>query len=107
VSDGQFTAALLAIFLILAVTIAAHLKWVRGDSVFGRVVIFLAGAAAMVLLGIMKVPPQWFDGGKTGVILGVSFCIGAFLGRKERWFRIPLLLGLGLPLLVFNFLAHL
>jgi hypothetical protein len=105
--DGQFTAALASIFLILAVALAAQFKWLRGDSVFARIVIFVAGAASIIMLGIAKVPPSWFDGGRTGFVLGISFCAGAFLGREARWFRMPLLLGMGLPLLVFNVLAHL
>lgn len=106
-SDGQFFAALTAIFIILALSLGAHFKWLRADSVFSSAVIFIATALAIGMLGIMKVPPAWFAGGKTGFALALSFCVGAFLGREARWFRLPMFLGMGLPLLVFNVLAHL
>lgn len=106
-TDRQFIVSVVAIFIILAIALAAHFKWLRGDSLFSRVVIFTAGLSTIALLRGINVPPAWFDGGKVGFGLAASFCAGAFIGGEGRWFRMPLSLGIGLPMLVFNILAHL
>jgi hypothetical protein len=95
-------ACAISVFLILGISVAAQFGWL-GEGRVKTVVVFLAGAGAMLVLRIAGVPPDWFSGSATGFALGVSFTAGAFVGTgAERSFRLPLLLGLGLTLLSAN-----
>lgn len=97
-------ACAISVVVILGVSVAAQFGWL-GEGRAKTVLVFLAGAGAMLVLRIAGVPPDWFSGSATGFGLGLSFTVGAFVGkREERSFRMPLLLGLGLTLLTANVL---
>jgi hypothetical protein len=66
--------------------------------------IFIAMAIAMGALWMGGVPPQWFDGSKTGFGIAGVMLISSVISRnpEERSFRRPFFLGLGLVLLAAN-----
>lgn len=99
-----FVAAAFAI--LLAITLAAQFRWLKEGRVKTALVL-LAGIAVVVSLRLAELPPSWFDGTKTGFVLGLTLTAGAFLGRSadERSFRRPLLLGMGGTLLAANAIA--
>jgi hypothetical protein len=97
---GTLTAALV---ILLGVAGLAQLGWLpRGK---GRTaVVFAAGVAVSLSLGIAGLPPLWFSGSKAAFGMAASFTLGAFAfsAGEERSFGLPLLLGMGLTLLLFN-----
>ncbi len=95
-----------AFILILGISVLAQFHWLPGGKP-GMVLVFAAGAAAFVALYLAGLPPSWFEGGKVGFGLALSFLLGAFIGAggEVRAFRLPFLLSMGLVLLIANVIA--
>ena len=94
---------LLAILGILGIAMLIATKgWLPRS---GRVVYSLAGIAIIALLWTADIPPDWFDGSWEGFGLSGFVLLWAFV--SDRKFGRPLLIGMALTLIVFNFIAHL
>jgi len=107
VSTPEFWGVALSFLTLIIVTLLAQFKWL-GSGMIKTFVVFIAGIGVIAWLWVAGIPPAWFAGTKAGFSLGGTFTITSFLPGKEeeRSFRFPLFLGMGLTLLVFNFLAH-
>ena len=102
-SPAQILFLAITFVLILGIGVAAQLKWLP-EGKAKTVIIFIAGAGAMLSLRLSGLPPAWFEGSKTGFGIGLTFLVSAFLGRtlEERAFGYPFFLGLGLVMLIAN-----
>lgn len=99
----QISAIASAFVVLLGVAGLAQMGWLPAGKP-RIVVVFAAGVVVSLSLGLAGIPPKWFSGSKEGFGFATSLTLGAFayLGRKERGFGLPLLLGMGLTLLVWN-----
>ena len=88
-----------AFVLILGSAVAAQWWGLRN-----RIVIFVIGCLSVVCLWIANLPPKWFQGSWTGFGLALVLIAASFAGRTadEVSYRLPMLLGMGLTLLVAN-----
>ena len=94
---------LLAILAILGIAILIETKrWLPRAR---RVIYSLVGIAIIALMWVADIPPDWFDGSWEGFGLSGFVLLWAFV--SDRKFGRPLLVGMGLTLIVFNFIAHL
>ena len=93
-----------AAFVILAaITAAAQLQWLKQGRT-KTVLVFLSGVLVILALRFAELPPDWFDGTKSGFGMVVWLALSAFVlrGREERSFGGPLLMGMTLTLLAAN-----
>ena len=101
-SGGEIFFVAVAFVILIAITAAAQFKWVKN-----RVVVFVAGVMIIVALRIAELPPDWFEGSKTGFGIVVMLMLSAFVmrGAEERAFGTPLFMGMALALLAANVVA--
>jgi hypothetical protein len=92
--------------IIIVITLLAQFKWLPSNRIASAMLVFPAGVGTVAALYAADIPPDWFDGSRTGFMLGATLALSSFLGRDARECRLPFLLGMGGALLVFNVLAH-
>jgi hypothetical protein len=107
-SVRQIVAFATCMLLIVAIAVAEQFKWLPNGKA-KTIVIFLVMAIAMGALWMGGLPPQWFDGSKTGFGLAGMMLISGIVpvNPEERSFRRPFFMGLGLVLLAANVVAAL
>lgn len=95
-----------AFVVLIAITLAAQLKWLKHGRTM-TVLVFLAGVLVILALRFAELPPDWFSGEKDGFWMVVWFALSAFVlrGVEERAFGFPLLMGMALTLLAANVVA--
>lgn len=99
----QINAFIAALAIIAAAALSRQRRWLRGRAATTGFVV--AGVAVIAVLRVANLPPQWFDGGGWGFVIGAVFVISALLGR-DREFRLPFFLGFGAALLALNVWPH-
>lgn len=99
-----FAGASMAIIMLIAV--AAQFHWLPQGKAKG-VLVFIAGASAILALWLAGIPPAWFSGSKTGFGMTLFFLASSIVGKtkEETSFRMPLMLGAGLTMLAANVLG--
>lgn len=95
-----------AFVILIAITLAAQLQWLKHGRT-KTVLVFISGVAFILALRFAKLPPDWFFGEKDGFWMVVWLALSAFVmrGVEERAFGFPLLMGMALTLLTANVVA--
>jgi len=103
VNKDQLVFAGASMVIIMLIALAAQFHWLPGGKA-KTVVVFIAGSSAIVALWLAGIPPSWFSGSKTGFGMTLFFLASAIIGKteEETSFRMPLMLGVGLTMLVAN-----
>ena len=93
------------VFLLLAIIAILGIVMLMATKTRAPAFLYVvAGVAMIALLWTAGIPPNWFDGGWEGFGLSVFLLLWAFV--SDRKFGRPLLVGMGVTLLVLNFIAH-
>jgi len=89
--------------IVMLIALAAQFHWLPQGKAKG-VLVFIAGASAILALWLADIPPAWFSASKTGFGMTLFFLASAIIGKtkEETSFRMPLMLGMGLTMLAAN-----
>ena len=106
---GLEIGCIIIVFVLLAViTAAAQFGWLPSGTP-KTVLVSIAGIGIVVALRVANIPPWWFAGEKAGFGMAASLIIWGLVNGMgagdERAFGMPLLLGMGIPLLLLNIAA--
>jgi hypothetical protein len=103
VNRDQLVFAGAAMVIIMVIALAAQFHWLPGGKA-KTVLVFIAGSSAILALWLAGIPRSWFSGSKTGFGMTLFFLASAIVGKtkEETSFRMPLMLGMGLTMLVAN-----
>ena len=93
--------------LTLATPLIGSRRWFPHNR-FGTFLLLCAGTLSGMMLWAGGLPPDWFDGGKEGFGIALTFFAMAFTfgNAKDRFWVLPWLISFGTMLLAANIWAH-